>query len=94
MVGYYRRFIKGYSIIARPLNDLLKTKNFLWDVAATMAFEKLKTTITSAPVLALPNFSKEFVVETDDASGVRIVVVLAQDNRPIAFFSQGLCDKN
>lgn len=90
---YNRRFIEGYGVIARPLNDLLKRRNFYWNSAAIVAFEGLKLSITSAPILALPDFFKEFTVEAD-ASGGGIGVVLTQNNKPIAFFSQGLSDKN
>lgn len=93
LAGYYRRFIKGYGIIARPLNDLLKLGNFKWNDAAVASFEALKLAITSAPVLALPDFSQEFIIETD-ASGAGIGAVLVQANRPIAFFGQGLSNKN
>lgn len=93
LTGYYRRFIKGYGIIARPLNDLLKLGNFKWNDAAVAAFEALKLAITSAPVLALADFSQEFIIETD-ALGAGIGAVLVQANKPVAFFSQGLSDKN
>ncbi|XP_074298209.1 putative mitochondrial protein AtMg00860 [Silene latifolia] len=63
LTGYYRRFIQNYRAISKPLTLLLR-KNFShWSEDAGKAFEKLKSAMVSAPVLALPNFSKTFVVE-------------------------------
>ncbi|XP_075103126.1 uncharacterized protein LOC142177943 [Nicotiana tabacum] len=73
--------------------DYRELNNCTWNPAATAAFQDLKLAITSAPVLALPEFSKEFTVETD-ALGGGIGAVLAQDNKSIAFFIKGLSDKN
>lgn len=75
LANYYRRFIQGYSIISRPLTLLLRKDGFSWDTDASTAFELLKQALVSAPVLALPDFTKPFIVETD-ASQTGIGAVL------------------
>nr|GEV87774.1 hypothetical protein [Tanacetum cinerariifolium] len=63
-----RRFIKDYAMISYPLTKLLRKNAFVWNNEAEQAFMQLKEAIMVAPVLKLPNFEKDFVVETD-ASG-------------------------
>lgn len=71
LTRYYRRFIKDYGRIARPLTDLLKKGMFKWSKVGARAMQKLKEDVTTTLVLALPNFNQTFYVECD-ASGTRV----------------------
>lgn len=94
LAGYYRKFIRNYGVISQPLTDLLKKRVvFVWTEAHTAAFQAIKTSLVTAPVLALPNFQKAFVIETD-ASKYGIGAVLMQDGHPLAFMSKSLGPRN
>ena len=79
----------NYGSIAWPLTELLKKDNFHWGPKAETAFQALKIAMNYIQVLALPDFSKKFIIETD-ASRIGICAVLLQDQHPLTFFSQPL----
>lgn len=90
LAGYYRRFVRHFGIIAKPLTEPLKKGvPFHWTELQSNSFEALKLALSTTPVLPLPDFSKPFCIETD-ASGVSIGAVLMQGNHPLAFLSKAL----
>jgi hypothetical protein len=67
LAGYYRKFVHNYGTVAAPLMALLK-EGFSWNDDAAAAFAALKAAIMTAPVLAMPDFTKPFTVECDASS--------------------------
>lgn len=94
--GYYRKFVRNYSAISKPLTDLLrKDVPYVWGPEQQEAFEALKATLVSPPILA--HFDENLPVEIlTDASGLGIGSVLCQTHegkrRPIAYASRTLTD--
>ncbi|GBP06340.1 Transposon Tf2-6 polyprotein [Eumeta japonica] len=96
MANWYRHFISNFADLAGPLTDCLKktNKGFVLSEHAKISFEKLKSALSTAPILSQPNFSKEFIIQCD-ASRVGVGGVLFQyddegKEHPIAFVSQKL----
>ncbi|GJY01865.1 putative reverse transcriptase domain-containing protein, partial [Tanacetum coccineum] len=88
--GYYRRFIKGFSKIAKPMTKLTqKNMKFDWTKEAEAAFQLLKQKLCSAPILALPEGSENFMVYCD-ASHKGLGAVLMQKENVIAYASHQL----
>lgn len=96
MANWYRSFINNFADLAGPLTDCLKKSKgkFLLTDDAIEAFEKLKIALSSAPVLAQPDFQKEFVIQCDASkTGVGGVLLQYDDQgleHPIAYVSQKL----
>ena len=79
LASYYRKFIRGFSELAKPLTNLTKKGiDWRWESAEETAFLKLKTAMATAPVLQLPDFEKPFVLTTD-ASNAAVGAILEQD---------------
>ncbi|GJX18926.1 putative reverse transcriptase domain-containing protein, partial [Tanacetum coccineum] len=90
LAGYYRRFIEGFSKIAKPMTKLTqKSVKFDWGDKEEAAFQTLKQKLCSAPILALPEGSENFMVYCD-ASRKGLGVVLMQKERVISYASRQL----
>ena len=78
LCSYYRKFIKNFSKIAKPMTELLKKdKEFIWGEKQQKSFEELKNKLVNYPILQHPNYEKEFLVITD-ASGIGLGAILVQ----------------
>ena len=96
LASYYRRFVRGFSEMARPLTQMTRAGvEWDWSAAQHQAFNRLKLALTTAPVLKLPDFERQFVVTTD-ASDAAVGAILEQDFgnglQPVAFASRKLND--
>jgi hypothetical protein len=94
LAGFYRKFVKNFGVISRPLFNLLKKYAlFVWTQDHQTSFDLLKQALVSAPVLALPDFTKQFCIYTD-ACQTGVGAVLMQNGHPLAFLSRALGPKN
>jgi len=90
LAGYYRRFVEGFSSIASPLTKLTQKKaKFQWSDDCEKSFAELKTRLTTAPVLTLPEGLDGYVIYCD-ASRVGLGCVLMQRGKVIAYASRQL----
>lgn len=97
LVGYYRRFVKDFSALCSPISDLLhgrkKGQPISWTPEADQAFQAIKSRLTSAPILAAPDFSQTFYLACDSSdTGVGSVLYQQCDGieHPIAYASKTL----
>nr|GEV80752.1 putative reverse transcriptase domain-containing protein [Tanacetum cinerariifolium] len=90
LAGYYRRFIEGFSKIAKPMTKLTQKKvKFEWGDKQEAAFQLLKQKLCGAPILALPEGCEDFIVYCD-ASNKRLGAVLMQREKVISYASRQL----
>lgn len=90
LADYYRKFIRNFSKTAKPLTDLIKKEvAFHWTSKQQESLDTLKQKLCEAPVLAYPNFNKEFTLTTD-ASNEGIGAVLSQDGHLCCYISRTL----
>lgn len=89
LTDYHCLFVAHFAALAAPLTQLLRKEAFVWSQEATGAFAQLRKAMSSTLVLALPNFSIPFIIQTN-ASGNGVGAIFAQNGWPIAFFSKQL----
>ncbi|GBP97604.1 Retrovirus-related Pol polyprotein from transposon 297 [Eumeta japonica] len=91
LAGYYRKFMKDYSKIAKPMTRYLKKDSVVEfkNLEYIESFESLKRLLTNSPVLAYPDFNQKFVLQTD-ASKFALGAVLSQNGHPICYASRSL----
>jgi len=97
LANYYRRFIKDFARVARPINVLMrKNKKWRWGKEQQKAFDELKRVFTTKPILVVLDLNKEFRVETNASNyatrGVLLIKCSDKKWRSVAFISKSLSD--
>ncbi|GBM61235.1 Retrovirus-related Pol polyprotein from transposon 297 [Araneus ventricosus] len=91
---YYRRFLRNFSAIAKPLHKLTEVRsNFNWTIEREKTFNSLKQALTTSPVLTCPRTDKEFILDTDSSNkgkGAVLSQKIGNEERVIAYFSESL----
>ena len=93
LVNYHRAFIKDHALVAAPLYSITGKNKFAWTVVQQQAFEDIKKLLTSAPVLALPNATDSFILDTDASNiaiGAELIQVQDGQERVVAYGSVSL----
>lgn len=102
LASYYQKFIKDFSTVARPLTRLMeKNVAFRWDESCQEAFQALKSSLVTSPILAFPNFELPFILDCDASnSGIGYVLsrevegkehVIAYGSRPLTRPERNYC---
>ena len=93
LASFYRKFIRNFNVVGNAMIETMRgdKKDFKWTHGEDKNFEALKHKVVEFPILSLLNFYKVFQVECD-ASGSAIGVVLSQEGKHVAFFSENLND--
>ena len=90
LTGYYRRFVKGFSMTATPMSRLLqKNVKFEWSEKCQISFDKLKVFLTEASVLTQPTYGKEYVIFSNDSLN-GLGCILMQEGKEVAYASRQL----
>jgi len=85
LASYYRRFVEGFSKLAKPMTALLeKNAKFVWSNMCQVSFEEFNKRLTTTPALVLPDLSKSFSIYCD-ASRLGLGCVLMQEGRVVAY---------
>ena len=93
--NFYRRFIKDYSKITKPLNQLTGKEEWKWEAEQQTTFDTLRRAITEQPVLAIPVDNEPYRVEADSSDFALGVVLSQRQNdkwHPIAYLSKSLTE--